>query len=89
MSPLVARWLVASRLLGGESDWIPSTGNPESKACNSESKTVLDYLTRSDVYLTTTGDCLAFNMNKILSYSGSDCQRNCTSLPSDLSNLGQ
>ena len=82
-------------MVGGEStswwrdDWIPSTGNPESKAWNSESKTVLDYLPRSDVYLTTTGDCLVFNMNKILSYSGSNCHSNYTSLPSDLSNLGQ
>ena len=56
-------------MVGGEStswwrdDWIPSTGNPESKAWNSEPKTFLDHLTRSDVYLTTTGDCLIFNMN--------------------------
>ena len=82
-------------MVGGEStswwrdDWIASTGNPESKAWNSESKTFLDYLTRSDMYLTTTGDCLVFNMNKILSYSGSNCHSNYTSLPSDLSNLRQ
>ena len=48
------------------------------------SKNVLDYLTRSDVYLTTTGDCLLFNMNKILIYSGSSCHSNYTSLPSEL-----
>ena len=82
-------------MVGGEStswwrdDWIPSTGNPESKVWNSESKTFLDHLTRSDVYLTTTGDCLIFNMNKILSYFGNNCHSNYTSLPSDLSNLGQ